>query len=79
MDSFLEQEFLHSVITLKHMVINTDTVVVRPENRYQMTISQDVRQTLGFDEKAASLEIEISLNKILDEDDGGAAPAGIID
>jgi hypothetical protein len=42
-----------------------DTLVVKPP-KYQVTIGQDVRETLDIDGKKASLDVEITLNRIID-------------
>lgn len=44
-----------------------DTLVVKPP-KYQVTIGQDVRETLGIDGKKASLDVKITLNRIIDNE-----------
>jgi hypothetical protein len=44
-----------------------DTLVVKPP-KYQVTIGQAVRETLGIDGKKASLNVEITLNRIIEDE-----------
>lgn len=48
----------------------TTTLRASPE-KYQVTIPKEVRQGLDFDGESALLEVDISLVKILDENEGG--------
>ena len=49
-------------------LIVQDTIVVKPP-KYQVTIGKDIRETLGIEGQKAALDVEISLNRIID--DGG--------
>lgn len=49
-------------------VMVQDTIVVRPP-KYQVTIGKDIRETLGIEGKKAALDVEISLNRVIE--DGG--------
>lgn len=45
-----------------------DTLVVGPP-KYQVTIGKDVRETLGIEGEKVALDVKISLNRIISEED----------